>query len=218
MAAPRGVTLKLATTLDGRIATASGESQWITSGEARRAAHHLRAEHDAVLVGVETAIADDPQLTVRLEGYKGPQPTRVVLDSRQRLPMASHLARTAKQVRTLALTTSPPTAGLAILGVTVIQVTPDSDGRPHPRAVLDVLAEAGLHSIMIEGGGRVAASFLGRDLVDRIEWFRAPIVLGSGGRPAVGVLALHRLAEAPSFRRVDVKPLGPDLWERYVRA
>jgi diaminohydroxyphosphoribosylaminopyrimidine deaminase/5-amino-6-(5-phosphoribosylamino)uracil reductase len=217
MAAPRGVTLKLATSLDGRIATASGESQWITCGESRRVGHQLRANHDAVLIGVETAIADDPELTVRLEGYKGPQPARVVLDSRQRLPMGSKLARTAKQVRTLAVTTSPPTAGLAILGVTVIQVTADSDGRPHPRVVLDVLAEAGLNRILIEGGGRVAASFLARGLVDRIEWFRAPIILGAAGRPAVGVLALHRLAEAPSFKRLGVKPVGPDLWERYER-
>jgi diaminohydroxyphosphoribosylaminopyrimidine deaminase/5-amino-6-(5-phosphoribosylamino)uracil reductase len=177
----------------------------------------LRAHHDAVLIGVETALTDDPELTVRLEGYQGPQPARVVLDSRQRLPMGSKLARSAKQVRTLAITTSPPTAGLAILGVTVIQVTPDPDGRPHPRAVLDALNEAGLTSIMIEGGGRVAASFLARGLVDRIEWFRAPILLGAGGRPAVGVLALPRLADAPTFRRVAVKSIGDDLWERYER-
>jgi diaminohydroxyphosphoribosylaminopyrimidine deaminase/5-amino-6-(5-phosphoribosylamino)uracil reductase len=217
MAAPRGVTLKLATSLDGRIATASGESQWITSEEARRAAHLLRAEHDAVLVGVETGIADDPQLTVRLDGYRGPQPARVVLDSRQRLPLNSQLALTARQARTVVLTTSAPTAGLADLGVTVIQVTPDADGRPHPRAALAVLAETGLNRIMVEGGGRVAASFLSLGLVDRIEWFRAPILLGSAGRPAVGVLALHRLAEAPCFTRLDVNPVGPDLWERYVR-
>jgi diaminohydroxyphosphoribosylaminopyrimidine deaminase/5-amino-6-(5-phosphoribosylamino)uracil reductase len=217
MAAPRGVTLKLATSLDGRIATASGESRWITCPDSRRAVHTLRAHHDAVLIGVETALADDPELTVRLEGYQGPQPTRVVMDSRQRLPMASKLALSAKQVRTLAITTSPPTAGLAILGVTVIQVTPDQDGRPHPRAVLDALGEAGLGRIMIEGGGRVAASFLSRGLVDRIEWFRAPILLGAGGRPAVGVLALSRLADAPTFKRVAVKSIGADLWERYER-
>ena len=217
MAAQRGVTLKLATSLDGRIATASGESRWITGEESRRTVHKLRAVHDAVLVGVETALTDDPELTVRLDGYDGVQPTRVVLDSRQRLPMSSTLARTAKQVRTLALTTTPPTAGLAILGVTVIQVTPDTDGRPSPHAVLDALAEAGCHQIMIEGGGRVAASFLMRGLVDRIEWFRAPILLGAGGRPAVGVLALQRLADAPRFKRVDARPSGADLWERYER-
>jgi diaminohydroxyphosphoribosylaminopyrimidine deaminase/5-amino-6-(5-phosphoribosylamino)uracil reductase len=132
--------------------------------------------------------------------------------------MASKLARSAKQVRTLAITTSPPTAGLAILGVTVVQVTPDPDGRPHPRAVLDALAEAGIGRVMIEGGGRVAASFLMRGLVDRIEWFRAPILLGAGGRPAVGVLALSRLADAPIFKRTEVQAIGADLWERYERA
>jgi diaminohydroxyphosphoribosylaminopyrimidine deaminase/5-amino-6-(5-phosphoribosylamino)uracil reductase len=217
MAAQRGVTLKLATSLDGRIGTASGESRWITGEESRRTVHELRAAHDAVLIGVETAIVDDPELTVRLAGFEGAQPARVVLDSRQRLPLGSKLALTARQVPTFALTTSPPAADLAASGVTIIQTPADADGRPSPRAVLDALAEAGLARIMIEGGGRVAASFLAHGLVDQIEWFRAPILLGAAGRPAVGALPLHRLADAPSFIRVGVSPSGADLWERYER-
>ena len=102
------VTLKLATSLDGRIATGAGESRWITGPQAREAVHRLRAEHDAVLVGVETALADDPELTVRLEGWSGRQPARVVLDSRQRLAESCKLVATARDVPTYLITTTLP--------------------------------------------------------------------------------------------------------------
>ncbi|HUO21469.1 MAG TPA: RibD family protein [Caulobacteraceae bacterium] len=217
MSAPRGVTLKLATSLDGRIATATGESRWITGERSRRTVHELRAGHDAVIVGVDTALIDDPALTVRLDGHESAQPARVVLDSRQRLPADSQLARTARQIPTWVVTTGAPRAALIDLGVRVIQVDADADGRPAPAAALQALAQAGLNAVMIEGGGRVAASFLSAGLVDRIEWFRAPILLGADGLPAVGALALRRLADAPSFRRTDARESGADLWERYER-
>ncbi len=218
MAAPRGVTLKLATSLDGRIATALGESRWITSAESRQVVHRLRADHDIVLVGLETALVDDPELTVRLDGYEGPQPARGVLDSRQRLPLGSRLVQGAKQSRTLVLTTAQPSQELRAMGVEVVQVEPNKEGRPDPTATVAALSELGINRIMIEGGGRVAVSFLAAGLVDRIEWFRAPIVLGAGGRAAVGVLAMQALADAPRFSRLDASPVGPDLWERYERA
>ena len=108
-----GVTLKLATSLDGRIATASGESRWITGEEARAAVHRLRGEHDAVVVGIETVLADDPELTVRLPGYGGSQPARVVLDSQGRLPATSKLVRTAGEHPTYLIRTplSPSSPG-----------------------------------------------------------------------------------------------------------
>src|SRR5947207_15997399 len=102
------VTLKLATSLDGRIATAAGESRWITGEAAREAVHRLRAEHDAVLIGAETALTDDPELTVRLPGYAGAQPARVVLDSRQRLSPVSKLAQTARGIPTYLVATGQP--------------------------------------------------------------------------------------------------------------
>jgi diaminohydroxyphosphoribosylaminopyrimidine deaminase/5-amino-6-(5-phosphoribosylamino)uracil reductase len=212
-----GVTLKLATSLDGRIATATGESRWITGPQAREAVHRLRSEHDAVLVGVETALADDPELTIRLPGYEGPQPARVVLDSRQRLADGCKLVATARDIPTYLVSTTPPQARLVEAGVKVLQVHAALDERPDLADVLAALAAEGLNNVFVEGGGQVAASFLRRGLVDRLEWFRAPMVIGGEGRPGIGSLALAALSQAPRLRRLDVRPLGPDLWERYER-
>ncbi len=212
-----GVTLKLATSLDGRIATATGESRWITGPEARAEVHRLRAAHDAVLVGIETALADDPELTVRLDGYGGRQPARVVLDSRQRLRCTARLVQTARAVPTYVVTTEAASAELQDCGVRVLTVKAVGDGRPELEAALAALREQGLGKVMVEGGGQVAASFLRCGLVDRIEWFRAPLVLGAEGRPGIGSLAVSELAAAPRFRRTEATPLGADLWERYER-
>ena len=212
-----GVTLKLATSLDGRIATAGGESRWITGEAARAQAHRLRAAHDAVVVGIETVLVDDPELTVRLEGFQGPQPARVVLDSRQRLPPGSRLVRTARQVPTVVVTVDPPAARLVQAGVKVVRAAEVGDGRPELTAVVQALADEGLSRLFVEGGGQVAASFLRCGLVDRLEWFRAPVLLGGEGRPGVGALAVQALADAPRFRRISSEPLGEDLWERYER-
>lgn len=189
--------------------------------------------HQAILVGVETAIADDPELTVRLPGFVGFQPVRVVLDSRQRLPLRSKLVREAHRLPTVVVTVENPNNRLTDAGVTVIQVD-QTEGRPDPKAVLEALRDdfaarmaKGLGkstdvpvetNVMIEGGGQVAASFLSAGLVDQIEWFRAPIVLGDEGRPAIGAFVLKDLAAAPRFRRLAVEAVGDDLWERYGKA
>lgn len=211
------VTLKLATSLDGRIATASGESRWITGPEAREAVHRLRAEHDAVLVGVDTALADDPELTVRLDGWNGRQPARVVLDSRQRLADGCKLVATAREIPTYVIATTPPESRLTEVGVRVLQVRAVGEERPELRDVVRVLAEQGLQRLFVEGGGQVAGSFLRCGLVDRIEWFRAPMVIGGEGRPGIGALALLALTDAPRLRRIEISEVGDDLWERYER-
>jgi diaminohydroxyphosphoribosylaminopyrimidine deaminase/5-amino-6-(5-phosphoribosylamino)uracil reductase len=230
-----GVTLKLATSLDGRIATASGESRWITGEEARAAVHRLRAEHDAVLVGIGTALADDPELTVRLPGYQGPQPARVVLDSHGRLPAGSKLVRTASEVATYLIRLQTPSSPGSTGGpkrdlgldrpvkpgdddLRVIEVVAGADGRPALEPALSALEASGITKLLVEGGGEVAASFLRAGLVNRIEWFRAPILLGAEGRPCIGALELGRLGDAPRFHRVSVETLGADLWERYESA
>ncbi|MBX3478431.1 MAG: RibD family protein [Brevundimonas sp.] len=247
------VTLKLATSLDGRIATATGESKWITGDAAREQGHRLRAAHDAILVGVETVLADDPELTVRLPSPLGgeggsrsetdegavsaqsssnnrpaadspliraaPPPTfspegrrnplRVILDSRLRTPPSARVAA----ANTLILTAAEPRP----VGAAEVRQVAADNGRPTIPAVLAALEECGVGSILIEGGGQVAASFLAVNAVDAIEWFRAPILLGAEGRPGVAALALARLSDAPRFRRVAVQALGDDLWERYER-
>ena len=211
------VTLKLATSLDGRIATAGGESRWITGPASREAVHRLRAEHDAVVVGVETALADDPELTVRLPGYNGPQPARVVLDSRQRLSSSCRLARTAREIPTYVVATTEPDPELIAAGVRVLRVRKVGEDRPELKTVVEALAGEGLSRLFVEGGGQVAASFVRCGLVDVLEWFRAPVLIGGEGRPGVGALAVAALAEAPHFRRTEVREVGDDLWERYAR-
>ena len=211
------VTLKLATSLDGRIATATGESRWITGEEARAAAHRLRAGHDAVVIGIETALADDPELTVRLEGHAGRQPARVVLDSRQRLPLDGKLVRSALEIPIFVISTLEASMDLTSAGARVLQVDDVGDGRPDLKAAVAALHREGLGRLLVEGGGQVAASFLRCGLVDRLEWFRAPIVLGGEGRPAIGALGLRALADASRFTRIATESLGQDLWERYER-
>ena len=205
------ITLKIATSLDGRIGTSTGESQWITGPESRLQGHRLRAQHDAVLVGVETVLADDPRLTVRLpDGETGADPLRVVLDSKLRTPPFARLAKPG----TLILTTR---SVIPVGEAEVLRVAGDTTNRPAIQAVLDTLNSRGVSSLMIEGGGRVAACFVAAGVVDAIEWFRAPILLGGDGRPGVAALSLARLSHAPRYRRLAAEPLGDDLWERYEK-
>lgn len=211
------VTLKLATSLDGKIATASGESRWITGEAARRVGHELRAAHDAVLVGVETALADDPELTVRTPGFRGVQPARVVLDSHQRIADRLKLVAGAREIPTFLVTTTEPQARLLDAGVRVLEVA-GRDGRVDPEAALAALFAAGVNRLLVEGGGEVASSFVRHHLFDAVEWFRAPLLLGADGRPGLGGLGLEALAGAPRLRRVAVEALGEDLWERYEAA
>jgi diaminohydroxyphosphoribosylaminopyrimidine deaminase/5-amino-6-(5-phosphoribosylamino)uracil reductase len=242
------VTLKIATSLDGRIATASGESRWITGEAAREEVHRLRAAHDAVLVGSQTVLDDDPELTVRLPGYDGPQPLRVVADGRLRTPpTAKVLAGDALLITRAGRSTEDLTRFLerhAERAASRPLSRPDAPVRPgaffqvapcsenslgeglDPMGILDAVRASSdaLHrrterapAVLLEGGGKLAASFMRAGLIDRIEWFRAPIVLGGDARPALAALELGKLADAPRWKRLDVRTLGDDLWERYER-
>jgi diaminohydroxyphosphoribosylaminopyrimidine deaminase / 5-amino-6-(5-phosphoribosylamino)uracil reductase len=216
------VTLKLATSLDGRIATASGNSKWITGEEARAEAHRLRAAHDAVLVGSGTVLADDPELTARTDPPPAQQPLRIVADARGRTPLDAKLFQTLDKAP-LAIAIGSVAAGqkyTAVRGNFELWGVLDGAWKGpgvSPTALLDTARQRGLATLMIEGGGQLAASFVKARLVDRIEWFRAPILLGSDGLPALGGLGLDKVVDAPTFVRTRVKEVGADLWESYVR-
>jgi len=215
------ITLKAATTLDGRIATRSGGSRWITGDHARIVAHRLRAEHDAVVVGSGTALADDPELTCRLSGMESRSPLRIVLDGRLRLLPTSKLAQTARQTPTWVVTSTGASQvrrrALMAIGVSVIEIETDRAGHPDPGAVVSELARRGLTRVMIEGGGVVASSFLAAGLVDRLAWFHAPRIIGADGIPAVASLGVENLEQAPSFYRTNVSEIAADVLEIYGR-
>jgi diaminohydroxyphosphoribosylaminopyrimidine deaminase/5-amino-6-(5-phosphoribosylamino)uracil reductase len=215
------VTLKLATSLDARIATREGESKWITGEASRRMVHGLRARHDAILTGVGTILADDPMLNCRLPGLAGRSPDRVVLDSRLRTPVSSALVTSARDIKTMIIATSaaPATSehGLAERGVEVIHLPWDEAGRVAPREALKALGGRGTTSVFIESGSEIATSFLAADLVDELVWFRAPMLIGGDGKPAVEGLGIDALRLAPGFRCVDARPVGEDVVETYRR-
>jgi diaminohydroxyphosphoribosylaminopyrimidine deaminase/5-amino-6-(5-phosphoribosylamino)uracil reductase len=214
------VTLKLATSLDGRIATRSGASRWITGEAARRRAHRLRATHDAILIGSGTALADDPSLTCRLPGLDDRSPVRVVLDGRLRLAPTSRLASTAGEVPTWVVTRADAEperrAALERCGVEVLAV-PASAGAPIAIGqALAALAARGLTRVLVEGGGAVAAAFLRARLIDRLVWFQAPLVIGGDGAPAVAELGLDALADCPRFQATPGPALASDAVQAYI--
>jgi diaminohydroxyphosphoribosylaminopyrimidine deaminase/5-amino-6-(5-phosphoribosylamino)uracil reductase len=209
------VTLKIAASMDGRIASAGGESRWITGEEARRFGHLLRATHDAVLVGIETALVDDPLLTCRIPGLEQDSPVRVVLDTRLRLSERSKLVQTAGSVKTLVFTVAEGGGHLSERGIEIVKIARDVRGRPDVGAALKSLASRGVTRLLIEGGASVHASFLDRGLADRLEVFRAPMALGASGQAAIDALSAFGLDEAPRFVRTGTRELGADLLETF---
>lgn len=181
------VTLKLATSLDGRIALSNGASQWITGPESRAEVHRMRAAHTLILTGIGTILADNPRLTARPEGGCERQPDVAIMDSQDRTP--SDAAVFAEASRSVTLV-------------------------PHRDLAR---AMTGHDMVMIEAGAQLAASAIAADLVDRIEWFRAPMLLGGDGLPVIAALGLETLGSAPIFRRTGIRERGADLQESYER-
>jgi diaminohydroxyphosphoribosylaminopyrimidine deaminase/5-amino-6-(5-phosphoribosylamino)uracil reductase len=210
------VTLKLGVTLDGCIATKSGESRWITGPAARGVVQRMRAEHDGVLVGIGTVLADDPGLICGLEGLVDRPRWRVVADSHLRIPLASKLVRNAEAHPLILLATEAADAtALQDTGITVLRCAADDAGRIDLRDALRRLADLGLTSVLSEGGALMAGALLRAGLVDRLAWHRAPILLGDSGMPAIQGLGVERLADAFRLRLLTREAYEEDVLETY---
>ena len=215
------VTLKLATSFDGRIATATGESRWITGPEARRRVHAERLAHDLVLVGGGTARVDDPDLSVRDFGAVH-QPVRAVAARHLNLPLDGRLISSVAKGPVWALVDEAPgavsEASRAVWeekGGRLIGVPAGPGGQLDPLELLRSLAREGITRVFCEGGSALAASLLNVGLVDEILGFTAGLVLGAEGRPALGAMGIDALAEAPRFRLLSVEPVGADVLARW---
>lgn len=212
------LALKLGASLDGRIALANGESQWITGAQARHAVQALRAGFDAVLVGGGTARADDPLLTVRAFTPLR-APVRLVLSSRLDLPRNRLAASLAKAPLWLLHGADAPDEARrfwAGLGAELIELPTAARGLDGG-ALMQALGARGLTRVLCEGGGQLAASLIAAGLVDELIGFTAGLVLGADARPGIGALGLERLAEAPRFQLHELRPIGADILARWRR-
>lgn len=201
-------TLKLAATLDGRIATSAGESRWITGPAARARTHLMRASHDAVLVGAGTARADDPRLDVRAPGMADRKPVRLVIDPRLTLPGDGALAQAAKAAPVWRICRED--AGPADWGEAT-PVPKRADGDLDLAAMAATLGARGLTRVLCEGGGKLGGALAATGLADEIVWMTAGAAIGADGAPAIGALGLDRLADAPRYRLVGSERLGEDM-------
>jgi diaminohydroxyphosphoribosylaminopyrimidine deaminase/5-amino-6-(5-phosphoribosylamino)uracil reductase len=204
------VTCKIAQDRDGHTVPPPGASPWITNEESRRFAHLLRAQHDAILVGVGTVVADDPMLDCRLPGLEDRSPLRVVLDTHLRLPESANLVQTAARIPTIVFTCADGGDYLARHGVEVLRVMHDAQGRPSLTAVLGVLAGRGITRLLVEGGATVIESFLREGLANWLEVFTAPTDLGEG---ATG--RIEGLADPAKFEKIAVRRFSGDVLETW---
>lgn len=210
------VALKIAQTLDGRVADPNGNSRWITSQEARRHAHLLRTQYDAIMVGIGTVLVDDPLLTCRLPGLEQRSPMRVVLDSKLQLPPDSQLVRTAREHPVTVFTSDHSGGGdLAASGVAIERVRQLENGLPAIGTVLEVLARRGITRLLVEGGPRLLASIVKSGFADLLYLYRAPMLLGAAGMSAIGHAWQSDLVSAPRLRLLEMTHLGPDLLETF---
>ncbi|MDE2239940.1 MAG: bifunctional diaminohydroxyphosphoribosylaminopyrimidine deaminase/5-amino-6-(5-phosphoribosylamino)uracil reductase RibD [Rhodospirillales bacterium] len=212
--------LKLATSLDGCIATSGRESQWITGPEARLAVHAMRGRHDAVLTGVGTVLDDNPELTCRIEGFRTVPLIRIVVDSHLRTPLLSKLVRGAAEHPLWILHRDGADKlrrrALEDAGAKLFEL-PGSSAGVDLSAGMQALARAGITRVLAEGGGTLAAGLLRAKLVDRISWFHAPCIIGGDGYSAVQAFGISRLEDAPRFALASAKRLGHDMLSQFRR-
>ena len=215
MARPQ-ITLKLATSLDGKIALKNGMSEWITGRKSREYGRKLRSKYDAILIGSNTAVLDNPQLTTRIDGEN--DPIRIVFDTNLRISEKSNLVLTAKKVPVWIFSnviSGNKFEELSDHGVRIIKNS--SSSNINLTSAMQLLSEKGVKSLLLEGGGVLASSFLKIDAVDVIEWFRAPLILGGDSRDSISDLGLISMDFVKRFNRIQINELGEDTHETYER-
>ncbi len=206
------ITLKFATSSDGKIATNEGISQWITCEKSRIVGHYMRANHDAILVGVDTVIADDPSLTCRIKGKESKSPVRIIFDTNLKTPISSKVIQTALSVPTWLLTEAKGAEEYIQLGVKVITVHNLRD----LNHVLTYLADEGLTKILVEGGSKIHGSFCENGFVDKIAWFKAPKAIGEDGLSAIKGSNLQDLTNNLAFVSMFKMNIDEDVLEIFV--
>lgn len=206
------IILKLAATLDGKIATFTGDSKWIGSELQRKYAHRLRNKVDAILVGIGTVLRDNPELTVRLGKKSNRQPTPIVLDSRLKIPVESNLIAHQRNpiIATTQLADPIKLKDLEKTGAKVLVIEQDENGQVDILKLVKKLGEMGITSVLVEGGGDVGASFLKKGIVDKVVFFYAPKIIGSEGVSMVGKLGVSEVKDALSIRTVKLKKIGEE--------
>lgn len=208
------VIAKAAVSLDGKIATRTGKSKWITSEDARAYSHQLRDWYDAIMVGIGTVLADDPSLTTRLPGGGGRDPVRIILDSRARIPFNARVLTQQSEAPTLiaAASVAPPERVDALRGIGVEVLVVNDGNQVDLHELMRLLGERGITSVLIEGGATLHGSAFSSQIVDKVAWFIAPKIIG--GREAPGPVAgpgADSPSDAAALERVKVSSLGPDL-------
>jgi len=214
------VTMKAAVSLDGRIATKTGQSKWITGEQARDHGRSLRENHDAILVGVDTVIADDPQLTRRLSLNPDTRLKRIILDSKLRTPLDSRIVRSQPELTLLAHTAEAPEVArqsLVECGVDLMELPAGEGARVDLFPLMRRLGENNISALLVEGGAQVHGSFIDSDLVDEAVFYIAPMIIGGKAPPAIAGLGISQLEMAPRFVYEDIEKLGEDMMLRLIR-
>ncbi len=210
--------LKIATSLDGKIACFTGDSKWITGKQARMHGHILRGQSDAILTGRGSVIKDDPLLTCRLDYFQGKQPDVLLLDSKLGIPLSSRLfsvkGRSVLIFTKIDNLVSLPKSKIAST-LSYIETPLGQDQRLCLRSIMNYSAQKGIRRILIESGGKILSSLLALRMIDELYWYRAPIILGNDALPAFGNFQIEHLKKAFNFNKIEYKQIGKDILEHY---